>query len=423
MTTTTNQDHRLWILGLRDGWLYLRGSMQWLRLSPWPTVNLEIRTAAGTWTPASDEFATDILPRVEVELSDFTYDGKDQWRDSDGQHVASYALDSYDRASAWKNTLVARYLGNTPLAAPHGATEPAHLGFPSLGLIYLLARVPEVADFLAHDSNLALVLANHRRDWPVLREASWEEIRQRARGRRTALLGWLGLPGLDAARALLRKISPVELDLLPAAAPALGDLRILLTLLNSHERITPQLALLGCAPLRALVSPPTLQQLQRNVWFWEMLRYQWRPLRTLAERGVLRFQNSRDLVSLIEGGRSAQRTFSKTVVNAPFPEPPFITGPEVQPIRSVHGLIREGHEMNHCVGSLGYIAEVLAGKSHFYRVFHPVRATLQVSWRHGAWWFEALLGFGNEELSQREIQSALRSFPASSRIEGLACCE
>jgi hypothetical protein len=406
------------IVGFRSGCLYVHADGDLMRVTPWPEVLLESREAAGAWRPLGPDLQTDWLPLIPCQERIYEYAGHDVWREPDGQEVVGFGLAAGERRLAWAGCMVERYLAGIPPLIQAHLRQPDRRSF---GLLHLLARVPEAADYLAHDPNLALILADHRRDWPALRHASWDEIRMRVRGRRTALLGWLGLPAKESTRSLLRKLSPADLRHLPSAAPALLDQNVVHTLLNASGGTAAGLRLSSCAPLRPLISSALLQRMERHWWLWAMLDLHWPTLMALAERGVLRFQSRHDFISLVEGSQSRIMTASDAAIDAPFPEPPFIAGPEVEPIVSVHALIREGQEMNHCAGSLNYIAGVLAGQVYFYKVLRPVRATLLLSWQHGAWWFGAMLGYDNELLSLRAMHTALRSFPASSRIEGLAC--
>ena len=72
MNSKTKEKSRFEVLGLREGWLYLRRRTQMLRLSPWPAVTLESRAPTGSWGSVSDDMATEILPRVHCARPSFT---------------------------------------------------------------------------------------------------------------------------------------------------------------------------------------------------------------------------------------------------------------------------------------------------------------------------------------------------------------
>jgi len=59
-----------------------------------------------------------------------------------------------------------------------------------------------------------------------------------------------------------------------------------------------------------------------------------------------------------------------------FPQPPLEGNGSIVPICSLEELYQEGREMRHCVGS--YADQVWQGRSFFYRVLKPERATLEV---------------------------------------------
>ncbi len=280
--------------------------------------------------------------------------------------------------------------------------------------------MPDAADLLPHDPNLALILANHRHRWPALASANWPEIQARLRGKRTELLGWIGLPAREGMRKLLRKLSSWDLAFLPAAAEALARPDLLQTLQNLPSIEYGTIELLGCARLRPAVSPALLQSISRHSESWWNLVDLLPKLTVLFDHGVVDLKHPQVLSALMQGGVTLRMMRSGAIVDQPFPAAPFLTDADLEPIESIHALIKEGREMNHCVGALDNLADAVSGMSYFYRVLSPVRATLQLSWQYGAWWFVELRGADNQPLTRRESQTALRSFPASSRIIGLS---
>jgi len=63
-----------------------------------------------------------------------------------------------------------------------------------------------------------------------------------------------------------------------------------------------------------------------------------------------------------------------------FPPPPFPGNQDIQPIMTHEELLREGLEMEHCVGS--YKSRVMREECYIYRVLSPMRATLEICLKH-----------------------------------------
>ena len=420
----TTEDPSLWVRGYRAGWLYFYDYTRMLRLAPWPGVTLEIRGENGLWSAVPHESAIRLLPWVQWASTSVTYIGSDLWCEMNGQMVTGYALPSVERKVAWENLLIEKYLRASPIDL--GATTTAcglNVGPSDLysrrispfGLIYLLARVPEFSDFLAHDFNLVLFFANHRGACPPLRSASWDDFRVAARGRRRDLVEWVGMPPRESSRALLRKLTPDALQFLPGATELLCEPVLMNTLLNGPSVNGAMLQLLSCVALRPLVSARLVQQLyRRGMWFASNLSL----IVGLANHGVLQLKSGTELLALVEGGTLSQAALTGILVDLPLPEAPFRTDPDVEAICTTHALVREGMEMNHCADSLYHLFAAVTGQICFYRVHQPVRATLCLEWRCGAWYFSEIRGWGNEALTTREVEIALRSFPASGYLQG-----
>ncbi|MBZ0090286.1 MAG: PcfJ domain-containing protein, partial [Thermoanaerobaculia bacterium] len=62
--------------------------------------------------------------------------------------------------------------------------------------------------------------------------------------------------------------------------------------------------------------------------------------------------------------------------NDPFPGPPYPEEDWIAPIRTPAELIREAEEQHNCVAA--YIEDAREGRSYFYRVLSPERATLEL---------------------------------------------
>jgi len=59
-----------------------------------------------------------------------------------------------------------------------------------------------------------------------------------------------------------------------------------------------------------------------------------------------------------------------------FPQPPLPGNADIRPILTIHDLIAEGQQMNHCVAS--YADRIMKKQKAIYRVLHPQRCTLSI---------------------------------------------
>lgn len=66
----------------------------------------------------------------------------------------------------------------------------------------------------------------------------------------------------------------------------------------------------------------------------------------------------------------------KVIENKVFPTPPLSGTKSIIAITSLVDLVKEGREMQHCVGS--YSDKVLSGQAYVYRILEPQRATVEL---------------------------------------------
>jgi hypothetical protein len=86
------------------------------------------------------------------------------------------------------------------------------------------------------------------------------------------------------------------------------------------------------------------------------------------------------------------------------PPPPFPGVPgEIEPLRSVGDLDREGRVVRNCVRSYGRRA--MAGHCAIYRVLRPERATLSIVRGHKGWRVGELKGRGNADVEPETVRA------------------
>jgi len=233
---------------------------------------------------------------------------------------------------------------------------------------------------------------------PVAELVQWRQRR---------LLEQLGFPGSRQALRLLRKVPASELDLGSALSlqrlcrdeqtlARLSHLprvtRALLSVARSPERFARlerevQLVLLDPDPVRGRRLAERLEELLVRV---EQARRNGfaAPIRLRSARQVRRVRG--ELAGLRDDVRSASAFDS-------LPPPPFPGIPgEIEPLRSVGDLDREGRELRNCVR--GYRDRAMSGHYAIYRVLRPGRATLSMVRHRKGWQVSELKGPGNAEV-------------------------
>lgn len=97
-----------------------------------------------------------------------------------------------------------------------------------------------------------------------------------------------------------------------------------------------------------------------------------------------------------------------------FPAPPIPGNTEIQPIRSVEELNREGREVGHCIGS--QYASMAHGESYAYRILYPERATVLLTRHQGRWWVQEARGLQDKSVS-RTTAMAIHAWLSQARLE------
>jgi hypothetical protein len=82
----------------------------------------------------------------------------------------------------------------------------------------------------------------------------------------------------------------------------------------------------------------------------------------------------------------------------PFPDPPFDTIPPLFPISSQEDLVREGLEMDNCIGNL--LGEVALGDRYFFRWEGDERCSVEFIYDEGYWILGECQGPGNSDASE-----------------------
>ena len=232
-----------------------------------------------------------------------------------------------------------------------------------------------------------------------------------------SILGWLGFPGTEAARHIVRKITypAMNLEWLLALRERLGVAEIAKRLAHVPRinaatlRMTAESTILQVSPrllqeiangsdAAPLVQPDTLAD---TLQMWRQVR-PGRPL-PLFHTADRVHDAHEELTVLVN--RGIRRTFRATTL----PRPPFPGTSIIRPLTSVSELRREGRRQHNCVGS--YAARVARGNYALYRVLAPERCTLGLirRGRKDNWRIDQLKGPSNAAVSA-ETRSMVRDW-------------
>lgn len=214
------------------------------------------------------------------------------------------------------------------------------------------------------------------------------------------ILTWLGFPGTETVRRIVRKIEhrALTFPLLRALRRQIGDATCQQRLVHL-PRITKTVLILAGDGTLHLLSPALLRRLaEREVRGASALprlladtNRMWRQVHEgqspppFASLARLRLEHDRLATTVnwaeVQGSR-------EDVARSPLPG-----NESILPLDTLALLVEEGQAQRNCVAS--YAARVRRGECFIYRVLTPTRATLSVVKRAGRWRIDALEGPAN----------------------------
>ena len=239
-----------------------------------------------------------------------------------------------------------------------------------------------------------------------------------------SILGWLGFPGTEAARHIVRKIThpAMSLEWLLALRERLRVAEIAKRLAHVQRinaailRMTAESSILHVSPrllqeiaggsdADPLVQPDTLAD---TLQMWRQVRPA-RPLPLFHSADRVHDAHE-ELMALVD--RRLRPAFRATTL----PPPPFPGTSIITPLASVSELRREGRRQHNCVGS--YAVRVARGNYAVYRVLAPERCTLGLirRGRTGHWRIDQLKGPSNAAVSA-ETQRMVRDWLKGAGVE------
>ena len=304
-------------------------------------------------------------------------------------------------------------------------------------MLCLFSRCPGALDLSVSNPALAFALANN---WAFRKPKPTKPMRA-ARSlvfhKQKKILEWLGFPGTESVRRIFTKISPTTLTVevllqlraalkseanhkllthLPTITPFVVGLIVrkkcraylgdkIISHFQIFEKIMTEVSKaredIGALPkgFGQLMAKSQLSFIQDTIHLLTSVqghRFS-RPFRSLKELKVAHDELSQ--MQLKQG----QNKFD----HLHFPPPPYAGTTNIVPISTPTELHSEGSQQHHCCFS--FVKKVARGGLYFYRVFHPVRATLLIKRKANRWIFQEIRRADNELVPDELRENILKS--------------
>lgn len=280
-------------------------------------------------------------------------------------------------------------------------------------MLALLARCPGAGDLVASNPALAFCLAsNWAFHWPVpshpLRAARALVYKKQRR-----ILEWLGFPGTEAVRQLLRRIprESMTVEFLTSLRAAI-QLPELARRLGFMGRVTMDVFYLIATPeIAPYVAFSLLDEVShdRVPDAGRMFAYKIRDMLHMSEELQRKLPVMRSVAQVNQLHDDLVFDFNLRREDAggdPLPPPPLPgKAGEIEPLETCHDLALEGRLQQHCVGS--YSHAVRHGQAYVYRMLKPERATLAIAFGRGGWRLRDIRGFRNADVRPESLKAAM----------------
>lgn len=279
-------------------------------------------------------------------------------------------------------------------------------------MLSLLARCPGADDLVVGNPALAFCLASN---WAFHKPA----VRQPLRAARSLIykkqrriLEWLGFPGTEAMRQLLRRIpresmtveflailcNAIQLPEVSRRLSFLGRITQDVFHLIASPEITPYVAFSLLEEVSQVRVPDTdrmvAYKIQDMLHMSAELQRKLPRLRSITQVNQLH----EDLVF--------DFNLKREDTGEPLPPPP-LPGKEgeIEPLETCQALAIEGRLQQHCVGS--YAHSVRRGQTYVYRMRKPERATLAIMQGPRGWTLREIHGYRNADVQPESYQAAV----------------
>ena len=415
--------HQSLKVGFRDGWLYVSDEGRMARLHGWPGLEVEERSAGGIWEPRDFVFRDNLYEtvwpnsRLWTKPARFQFAKRAWWDSGKRQRCFPWAMETCERAEAWMRHCTERFDATVPAGIWRQLRWGPLMRIPCdwLSSLVLARSAPQLLDLRVNDPLLASALARHW-EFPGVGREDWMELHRRAGRRRRELLEWLGYQASEPVVNALRRHRVRNVPKLQVARCVRDFFEVvqdpcygpeLLRLPSTQNELVSSLR---SPAVRSWLNAELLRDILRsNKLSTAAAANEIEVLAELVECGLA----EPSLAFLRELRRHRGRTSDwvlECFEDLPFPRWPHPMRQTVEPITSVHDLVQEGCEMEHCVGSLAYIAAALRGDLAAFRVTVPVRATLTLYRVNSGWCISELKGARNADVSPEHRRQIERAF-------------
>lgn len=279
-------------------------------------------------------------------------------------------------------------------------------------MLALLSRCPGAEDLVVGNPALAFCLASN---WAFHKPA----VRQPLRAARSLIYQkqrriqqWLGFPGTESTRQILRRIPPESMTV--------DFMAILRVAIQSPEwsrplsfmgRITEDVFRIITTPeLSASVSFSLLEELSQEERpdKYPGKASQIEDIRRMGDALRRKVPRLRSIAQMnqVHDELVFNLGLKKVASAGALPPPPFpgVDG-MIEPLVTCQELAIEGREQHHCVAC--YADAVCSGEVYIYRILRPERATLAIMNRRTAWHLGEIRGYRNADVKPETYQAAM----------------
>lgn len=395
------------------------------RVTPWPAIGVEARMlkpSKSSWLPLSDEASSWVLQYLSINCIFGIHESRAQWTDMAHQTRSFGYAGSKDTAT--RKSLHREHYFRFVGLAPFFMQARLNLRCGGLLLLRLYGRCPETADLYAHDAVLLSLLSRH---WEVRcnDRADWDGLKRRMRGPRIGLLEFLDFPARPMVRDYLRSYTGENYRIAHFGAlrrwlssPPLLDafaqkMAVLPITQRTHEDRKTPVVIIPSHVLEILSrAPALLDQLcsytcSAKIWCESSFQS---AVYTALELAY--YCKQPEIASAVSRYKKSWRLEPQTIAAVELPQLPWPGEEDLQPLRTLGDLLKEGAEMKSCVGSEDYLLEAAKGEIFIYRFTGIIRATIAINVGERDKHIQGPLGCGNEAfdpLIERYVRNRLQS--------------
>lgn len=280
-------------------------------------------------------------------------------------------------------------------------------------MLSLLARCPGADDLTVSNPALAFCLASNWAFHVPIASHPLRAARSLVFKKQRHILEWLGYPGTESGRQLLRRIprESLTVEFLTSLRAAIQSPEVARRL-SFMDRISQDvfylIATKEIAPHVAFSLLDEVSQV-RVPDAGPVIAFRIRDMLNMSEelqRKLPRLRSVAQVDQLHEDLVFDYNLQREAADDAPLPPPP-IAGKEgeIEPLETCQELAIEGRLQQHCVGS--YAHSVRRGQAYVYRMLKPERATLAIMQGPRGWTMREIHGYRNADVRPETCQAAL----------------